>query len=82
MVVAVSMLYLPPSEGEFCVKIEENAQISKAKYLVFFLVSLCLKISKCQSFKSVKYISKLLIYLKWVSLSYNEVIIGILQVID
>lgn len=37
MVVAVSMLYLPPSEGEFCVKIKENAQISKAKYLVFFL---------------------------------------------
>lgn len=30
----------------------------------------------CQSFKSVKNISKLLIYLKWVSLSYNVVIIG------
>lgn len=47
MVVAVSMLYLPPSEGEFCVKIKENAQISKAKYLGFFSlrnVSLCLKI--------------------------------------
>lgn len=36
MVVAVSMLYLPPSEGEFCVKIEENAQISKAKYFKAF----------------------------------------------
>lgn len=56
MVVAVSMLYLPPSEGEFCVKIEENAQISKAKYLVFFLVSLCLKIS------NVKVLSQLNIF--------------------
>lgn len=56
MVVAVSMLYLPPSEGEFCVRIEENAQISKAKYLVFFLVSLCLKIS------NVKVLSQLNIF--------------------